>query len=584
MSALELIRKNSLIVLIAVFGVGIGLVMMDYADKGSMIGRDAYIQVNDTGYSYPETMSLGEGGSNYIQQLYSATSSKLRDRFDTNEDEKLSTDEAAAMQAYMQQHPEYNRQMQVMQDMLQTWCYGGTESADINIAVNRAVLQQEAAQLGLAPSREQIDAYIQAMPAFRKADGSFDQEFYHRMVGTYKGVSNNAQENSFRALVADMMVWESLAAMLTDNLRYQSKSVSALIDAMTQKVSGKTAWLAAEGVPAPAEPAEEEIKAYWDTHKENYKSTERRVVSLYTLTPDKDASIEGLMATADILMQDLSLANGKGFDKLLESAAENPENEAFTYKLADGSSHVTFPLCTRAEAPTELQAEVNHNGKRVSLAEIAFTEVDAAPAPADYEAAAQAGKADDLAGITQVRGYFTADNGKLVFLRVEAIEVPQVLPYEAARDAALVDLKKERADNALELAANKLYEEMKAAEAEGIDAIFAKAAAAGAKVEDFGPIGIGLQAVPETLPSYMDTQALLSVASGKLAPIVITTEGARISAVTGRTCEDSRDYNAQKAFLLIPAQNDQLRNMIIYDWLNNAYRRFRVVLPARDQQ
>lgn len=584
MSVLELIRKNSIIVLVAVFGVGVGLIMMDYADKGSMIGGNSYITVNGTGYSYPEIYSLGENGKEYIQQLSQATYGKLRDRFDANDDDRLSEDESAAMQAYAQQHPEYDNFVNVAQDTLRMWCYGINADAETNIAVNRAVLHHEAELLGIAPSKEQIDAYIQAIPAFRKADGNFDTDLYNRMVGTYKGVTNNSQEKAFRSLISDMMVWEALTAMLTDDMSFHSKATGNLIDALTQKITGKTAWLPANAVSAPSEPSEEEIKAYWEGHKDNYKSTERRIVSLYTLTPDKESSIEALMATADIIMQDLSLANGKGFDKLLAAAAENPENEAFTYQQADGSSHVTFPLSTQADAPAELQAEVNHNGQRVPLAQIAFTEVDSAPTPAEYEAASKAGNADNLAGITQVRGYFTADNGQLVFLRVEAIETPQVLPFEAARESAKADLMKERADNALDIAARKLYEEMEAAATDGVDAAFAKATAAGATVEDFGPVGIGLMADPAKLPSHMDTQALLSVPSGKLAPIVITPEGARISAVTGRTCEDSPEYTAMKAFSMIPQQNAQLKGMLLVDWLSNAYRRFEVTLPRKSEQ
>ena len=580
MSVLELIRKNSIIVLVAVFGVGVGLIMMDYADKGSMIGGNSYVTVNGTGYSYQEIFNLGENGKEYIQQLVQASNGKLVDRFDADDNDNLSDDERAALQAYAQQHPEYDNFAAVAQDTLRMWCYGGSENAETNIAINRAVLQHEAKELGIAPSKEQIDAYIQSIPAFRKADGNFDTDLYNRMIGTYKGVSNNSQEKAFRSLISDMMVWEAITAMLTDDLRYNSKATGNIIDALTQKINGKTAWLPASAVSSPAEPSEEEIKAYWDGHKDNYKSTERRIVSLYTLTPDKESSIEALMATADIIMQDLSLANGKGFDKLLASAAENPENEAFSYLLENGSSHVTFPLCTQDEAPAELKAEVNHNGQRVSLAQIAFTEVDSAPAPAEYEAAAKAGNADNLAGITQVRGYFTADNGKLVFLRVEAIETPQVLPFEAAR----ADLMKERADNALDIAARKLYEEMEAATAESVDAAFAKATAAGATVEDFGPVGVGLMADPAKLPSHMDTQALLSVSSGKLAPIVITPEGARISAVTGRTCEDSQEYTAMKAFSMIPQQNAQLKGLLLVDWLSNAYRRFEVSLPQQNEQ
>ena len=584
MSVLELIRKNSIIVLVAVFGVGVGLIMMDYADKGSMIGGNSYVTVNGTGYSYQEIFNLGENGKEYIQQLVQASNGKLVDRFDADDNDNLSDDERAALQAYAQQHPEYDNFAAVAQDSLRMWCYGGSENAETNIAINRAVLQHEAKELGIAPSKEQIDAYIQSIPAFRKADGNFDTDLYNRMIGTYKGVSNNSQEKAFRSLISDMMVWEAITAMLTDDLRYNSKATGNIIDALTQKINGKTAWLPASAVSSPAEPSEEEIKAYWDGHKDNYKSTERRIVSLYTLTPDKESSIEALMATADIIMQDLSLANGKGFDKLLASAAENPENEAFSYLLENGSSHVTFPLCTQDEAPAELKAEVNHNGQRVSLAQIAFTEVDSAPAPAEYEAAAKAGNADNLAGITQVRGYFTADNGKLVFLRVEAIETPQVLPFEAARESAKADLMKERADNALDIAARKLYEEMEAATAESVDAAFAKATAAGATVEDFGPVGVGLMADPAKLPSHMDTQALLSVSSGKLAPIVITPEGARISAVTGRTCEDSQEYTAMKAFSMIPQQNAQLKGLLLVDWLSNAYRRFEVSLPQQNEQ
>ena len=256
MSVLELIRKNSIIVLVAVFGVGVGLIMMDYADKGSMIGGNSYVKVNGTGYSYQEIFNLGENGKEYIQQLVQASNGKLVDRFDADDNDSLSDDERAALQAYAQQHPEYDNFAAVAQDTLRMWCYGGSENAETNIAINRAVLQHEAKELGIAPSKEQIDAYIQAIPAFRKADGNFDTDLYNRMVGTYKGVTNNSQEKAFRSLISDMMVWEALTAMLTDDLRYNSKATGNIIDALTQKINGKTAWLPASAVSAPAEPSE----------------------------------------------------------------------------------------------------------------------------------------------------------------------------------------------------------------------------------------------------------------------------------------------------------------------------------------
>lgn len=578
MSTLEFIRKNSILVLVVIFGVGVGLVMMDYGDKGSRFSRDFYIQVNDTNYSYQETVALGENGQYYLQSLYSNTNTKLRNKFDTNQNDALEDNEAAAMQAWLGEHPDYAQFLEFVRTMMQNWSYGYAEESAVNTALNRIILQEESAALGIAPSKEQVDAYIQGMPAFRKDDGSFDQDLYHRLTGFRNGTPNNVQEKSFREVVRDMMVWECLTNLLTDGVHYQTKTLSDLVDALSQKVSGKTAWLPAAAAPAPAEPTEEELKEYWEQHKEKYTSADQRIVSLYTLTPGKDSSMEALLMTADGLMQDLSQANGKGFDALVEAAAENPENEPFDYKTAEGAVHTTFPLSTLADAADVLKTEVDYNGKTTTLAEIAFNEVASAPSVATYEAAVKAGTAEQLPSITQVRGYFPTKEGKVLFIRVEASVPPTVLEFDAAREAALADLKKERTDNALEIAARELFEEMEKIAAEnGVDAAFAKAAEKGAEVADYGPVGIGMNS-SEELPHDFETQALLSVASGKLAPLTVTPAGARFTAVTGRTVEESADYATMKAFSLIPSQNAQLRGIVLMDWLNTAYKNYKVVL------
>ena len=577
MSALEFIRKNSLLVLIVVAGVGLGLLMMDYGDRGNMFVKDYYIQVNGTGYSYPETANLGENGQSYMQSLRSTATTKLRAMFDKNENEELDDTESAAMQAWLTQHPEYNAFLQHLDNIYGTWTYGFADDAGVNVAVNRAIIQAQGEELGIAPSKEQIDTYLQAMPVFKKADGSFDQELYQRMTGFRNGAANNQQEKAFRSVIADMMVWEAVGNLMTEGLQFQNKSTSELVDVMNQQMRGKTAWLAKDRLPAPADATDEELKAFWEKNKENYKSAERRIVSVYTLTPGEGSSLEALMATADILMQDLSQANGKGFDQKLAAAAENPENEAFTYLNAEGKSHTTTPLCTLADAPEALKTQVEHNGNTTTLAEIAFNEVDTAPTVAEFESAKTAGTDDELPTIRQVRGYFPTADGKLVFIRVEAIEQPTVLEFEAARAAAAVDFQAERVTNALADASNKLYEEMTTiCNEKGLEAAFAKAAEHGAIVEDFGPVGLGIS--HKGLPPGLETQALISVPSGKLAPMVTLNSGARISGVTGRTVETGAQYAAMKSFMHIPSMNASLRGKILLDWLHDAYTRYNVRL------
>ena len=577
MSALEFIRKNSLLVLIVVAGVGLGLLMMDYGDRGSMFVKDYYIQVNGTGYSYPETAALGENGQSYVQTLHNSTNSKLRDMFDKNENEELDETEMAALQAWATEHPEYDRFVQFLGSVFQSWSYGFADDSAVNIAVNRAVIQEQAREMGIYPAKDQIDTYLQAMPVFKKADGSFDQELYQRMTGFRNGAANNQQEKAFRSVIADMMVWEAIGDMMTSGLQMQNQNASELVDVQYQQLRGKTAWLAKDKLPAPAAATEEEIKAFWEQHKDNYKSAERRIVSVYTLSPAEGSSLEALMTTADVLMQDLSQANGKGFDEKLAAAAENPENEPFTYLNSENRSHVTTALGTLAAAPAELQVQVEHNGTTTTLADIAFNEVDTAPAVAEFEAARAAGTDDELPTIRQVRGYFPTRDGKIAFIRVEAIEEPTVLPYEEAKAAAAADLQSERVANALTDASNKLYEEMtKACEESGIDAAFAKAAEAGAVVEDFGPVGLGLNQT--NLPSGLEVQSLIIIPNGKLAPMASMNDGARITGVTGRTVETSAQYTAMKSFMYIPSMNVRLRGEVLLDWLHDAYNRYNVKL------
>lgn len=580
MTVLEFIRKNSLLALIVIAALLIGFIMMDYSGKQNPLSKDFYIQVDGTGYSYPETYALGENGAAYVQSLYTNTTRKMIERFDADKSGELNEAENATMASWLSQNPQVDTAMRTMDAIYRSWGYGMAGNAEINIAVNRAVLKAEAKALGFVPSKEQIDAYIQAMPAFTKADGSFDQELYHRLTGFHNGVASNPTEKAFRDVVADMMVWECINALVTDNMQYNTKTQSELIDALHQTVAGKTAWLAKEAAPAPAEPTEDELKAYWETNKDRYKSAERRIISLYTLRPAEDATMDALMSTADIIMQDLSQANGKGIDPMLEGAAANPENAPFTYMLEDGKTHRTLPICTLEAIPAELQTLVDHNGESIELGKVLFNEVDSAPTVAEFEAATAAGDPEKHTSIRQIRGFFPTKENTLILARVEAIETPTVLPYEQAREKALADLKSERNETALADAAKKLYDEMTATLDGGdINAVFEKAKAAGAEVSVFGPVS--LAGLDGQLPKGSTPQSLMSTPSGKLAKLAVLPEGAAITAVISRSIVVSPEYTYTKVGMYMPEFNNKLRTDLMTDWLNSAYSRYNVLLSDK---
>ena len=574
MTLLEFIRKNSILVIVVIFVVGAGLVMMDYSGKASAFSRNFCIKVNGTGYSDAEAYTLGENGKEFLSSLVQATR-RHTDRFDADEDGQLNEQEAAALEAWEQEHPEIIASFNQLHSIYNAWCYGPSGKSEINVAITRAMLHAEADLLGIHPSEEQIDNYLRLLPAFHKEDGSFNTELYQRLAGYRKGNANRVQEENFRGVVADMIIWESLQSIISSGVSFNTKAQLAQIDSFTQQVSGRTAWLPTEAVPTPEEPTEDELKAYWEEHKDNYKSEERRIVSVYTLSPDKDSNMESLLTMTDQLMQDLSQANGQGLDKLLTDAANNEEIEPFHYLMEDGNTHRTYPLSTQSELKELLRDEVNYDGHDTPLADVVFAEVPAAPKVADYEAAVESGNAEKHVSIKLIRGPYTTKDDKVKLLRIEAIETPGVLPYEEARNRALVDFRAERANNALVTAAERLYREMeKTISEQGMPAAFALAAESGAQVENYGPVSITMATA--TLPSGVTDADVLSTHSGKLTPLALLPNGARITSVDRRTVEDSQAISMQKRLYRLPVENMYLRRSIMQDWLNSAYGRFDV--------
>lgn len=576
MNILEFIRRNSLLVLIVIVGVGAGLVMMDYSGKGSAFARDFYIRVDNTNYSYPEAAALGENGSQFLSSLFSATRDVIGSP-DQNEDGTVSADEEAAFMSLQREHPEAVEAINKLNDIYAGWHYGVAKDGAVNVAINRAMIKAEGERLGIYPTEEQVDACLRAMPAFKKSDGSFDTELYRRLTGFRRGNANRVQEEAFRSVVADMMLWEAVARLVNADVAYDSDSQEKIINAFTQSISGRTAWLPREAVEKPAAPTEEQVREFWEAHKEDYKSEERRIISVYTLSPAADSNMENLLYTTDALMQELSQANGRGLDQLLDSASQNPEFDPFLYKEQDGATHRTYELSTQEELSKTLTDVVASDGAETSLAKVAFEETPDAPAPADYEATKAAGDPERAVSIRQIRGFYTTTDNKLKLIRIEAVEPPSVLPYEQARELAMADLVAQREDEALTRTAQKLHEDMKQAIGEkGLQGAFEIAAKAGAQVEDYGPVR--LAQMDASLPEGMSVHELLGSPSGQLTPPTILPTGARISAVTQRTIEDSPALNMQKRLFVLPTENARLRSDMMREWQNAAFTRFQVQL------
>lgn len=568
MNILDFIRRNSVIVLIAIAGVGTGLIVMDYAGNSSLFSRDYYFKVGDTNYSYEDYLNLGEGGSAGLSRMIYACDNMVRNAFDKNKNQKIDDDEAAAMEAWYESNADSPLVLSraQLQMTLQLWSMAPTKRAETNVAITRAIIRREGEELGLRPSREQIDAYLHQLPCLME-NGQFSEQRYSQLSGR-EADHSTSQERAFRELVADIITWNALCELHTGSLSTHPSTQMLITDVLFQNFSGKSVWLPASAVEAPAEPTEEQIKAFWELNKDNYKTDERRIVTVYTLTA-KSGSMNNNV-TSQVMMQ-VHESAGRGLETILQSNAESPENPPFSF------SKETLPICTLGELPEALKLEVPvAGGGQATLGQLAFTSVKPGNAPtlADYEKALAAGNTEGLARMSQLCGPFSHE-GKSIIMRVEAVEAPTVLSYEDAREKALTDLRKQNELDAITKAGNELRETLDKALAKGQgDAAFTMAHAMGGQVSDFGPCSLQSRS---TLPTGYTMETLLSVPSNKVAEPQISEEGASLAIVTSRTVTDDDAYRTSRMIFSMQA-NSSLKQMLIRDWLLSAYQRYELKL------
>ena len=569
---LDFIRRNSIIVVVAIVAVAAGLIISDYAGKGSSFSGDYNVQVNGKGYTIVDQDNIGRNAVSHLQELYRMTVEKYRAPFDLNGDGQLDDKEQQTFATVISGNPDAMGNLNYFDEILSAWSMGSSREAELNILTTRMLIREEGAVYGIAPDKEQLDAFIRSLPAFRKEGGAFDQDAYFRVCGYHKGQENREGERSFRNLISDLMIWQSLQALLTNDLAYYAPAEEALVDVEAQELLLKTAWLPRSRFAPASDPAEEEIKAFWEQHRDNYKSDEKRIISLYTVkgAPKKDGTMpteEELAAAADNYTAMLSASNAKGMDGMLEPASKDEDFVPFTYEKT------TFGLASQKDLPTPLQAMVDTGREMTPLGGIAF-EVAKAPTVEAYEKDKAAGLLDERVTLEQLRGFYPLKDGSQALVRVEAILAPEVLPYEQARARALADLKEQMTDKALKETADDLHARMtEAAAGEGLAKAFELAEAAGAEVAPYGPVQLGTQ---DTLPEGLNVGLLATVKTGAIAPQMPAANGVRIAAVESRSVVDSPQTAAFKSARVLPARNAQLRRKMMIDWLEHAYRNYQV--------
>ena len=151
---------------------------------------------------------------------------------------------------------------------------------NINFVTNRILLKQEAAKLGLYASSEVAAKFIED-EMFRNADGGFDAKAYHAYIETLANLG--LKEKDFQQLVAEYIVFDKAFEVIGGGLAPSEKETLALLKSEQQTISLSTVSFQLADFKKDLVPTEEEIKIYWETTKDAYK-TDRQLKITYAIT------------------------------------------------------------------------------------------------------------------------------------------------------------------------------------------------------------------------------------------------------------------------------------------------------------
>lgn len=482
----------------------------------------------------------------------------------------------------------------------------------------RGIIRREASRLGLTPNTTEIDDAICNIPEFQDEKGVFDPRKYDNFISMRGNMGKKLQEELLRGLMEDTISLVRIKDVLTGGISVESGFAEAVAESNSQQITINTAFLEKSAFRPKTDPGEEEIKTFWDKHKENYKNEEARFFTVYTFTPAGDAQApkpgdisNATMETMNLVENDiwepLNATNGRNMDQAIsEALAKTPD----VCKMEKKSYAVT-----RKNAPQEINQPINQSasdGRSATLLDVAFSLTGAPALNADADAKAIE-EARAKTGAEQISTMQVLENGQVVLVRLEGVTPVKALPYETARNSARADLLESMTVESMNKAAAELNTELQKAE-KPVEQFNAIAGKAGAKTAAYGPFinpnallsSVNLQnarsqeelqalldramnsrlAPPKELPVPEEVfQAVSVINPGRMAQPINTGDGILLTQLVKRELEDTPEFQIKATQQIAPALTAQAKSMIMLDWLKACIAQYKVeIAPILNQE
>ena len=589
---LDFLRKHTIVIMAAMALVFVGLMFIGGdVSGGSLSGmfKQTFVTVDGKSYGEKDYVNMGQTGRNLAYSFSSSFAPLLQNHFATEQD-------------------------------LRNICYlMKTKNPNAAFLAYCGIIRREAERLGLTPSNAEIDEAICNIPEFLDDKGVFDPKKYDDFISMRGNQGKKLQEEILRGLMGDTMSLVRIEDVIAGGAAVEPNFAQAVAESENQQITVNTAFLEKSAFRPKTDPGEEEIKTFWDKHKENYRNEEARFFTVYTFTPEGDAKApkpgdisNATMETMNLVENDiwepLNATNGRNMDQTIGEALAKTPNVCKMEKK-------TYAAVTRKNAPEEINQPINQSasdGRSATLLDVVFSLTGAPALNADADAKAIE-EARAKSGAEQISTMQVLEDGQVVLVKLEGITPVKALPYDMARNSARADLLETMTEESLNKAASELRTELDKAP-DAIEQFNAIASKAGAKTAAYGPFinpNILLNSIysqnaksPEEFQAIMD-QAMSSrlappkelpvplevfgacalVNPGKMAQPIDTGDGILLVQLVKRELEDTPEFQIKATQQYAPVLSAQTRAMLMMDWLKACIAKYKVeIAPIANQQ
>ena len=247
-----------------------------------------------------------------------------------------------ALEAIQRQNPQITREQMAAENLGQRV---------LNTLIMQKLLEQEAARAGIAISPLEMRQAVENVQAFQNSEGKFDPELFKRLVeNQHRSVA------AFERKLASDMLNQKLERLVDAGVWNNAAESRAYYDYLRQKRALTYVFLPASRFAASVTPAETDIAAYYEAHKQEFTQPARAAVEYVAISP-----------TLLVTPQSISEADAQAQYERNLSRYASPEQVKVSHILVPGTGGGQA-LCRGGQCPQRPQCRRSRRGTGLDTA------------------------------------------------------------------------------------------------------------------------------------------------------------------------------------------------------------------------